>query len=203
MGVNVAHYEYDPFGRAVAQSGTYADQNPWRFSTKQMELAWNLYYYGHRFYSPNLHTFLSRDPIADLGVKASRYIDTHRNLYSFVLNSPGLWSDPLGMIPSYRGKREGEEAYDNEETTRSVVAVFNAKAPTPCPNCKCYERTVVTAMKWVWTASWGEQAWFFYWRGPERGVVRSDTTDYNTALTRARTVGDGACERLCAGVHLD
>ena len=61
----IAHYEYDPFGRTVAQSGSYASQNPWRFSTKQIELAWDLYYYGYRFYSPNLHIWLNRDPIGD------------------------------------------------------------------------------------------------------------------------------------------
>jgi RHS repeat-associated protein len=67
----VAHYEFDPFGRTVAQSGSYASQNPWRFSTKQIEPAWNLYYYGYRFYSPNLHIWLSRDPIDESGFELS------------------------------------------------------------------------------------------------------------------------------------
>lgn len=63
----VAHYEFDPFGMTVTQSGSYADQNPWRFSTKQIEPAWNLYYYGSRFYSPSLHTWINRDPIGEMG----------------------------------------------------------------------------------------------------------------------------------------
>ena len=61
----VAHYEYSPFGRIVEQSGPFADANPWRFSTKYFEDSWGLYYYGHRFYSPEISRWLSRDPIGE------------------------------------------------------------------------------------------------------------------------------------------
>ncbi|MEI6150593.1 MAG: RHS repeat-associated core domain-containing protein, partial [bacterium] len=63
-GATVAHYEYDPFGRTVAQSGAYADANPWRFSTKQLD-EWGLYYYGLRFYNPGLGRWGSRDPLIE------------------------------------------------------------------------------------------------------------------------------------------
>jgi hypothetical protein len=29
-----AHYEYSPYGQAVRQTGSYAAENPFRFSTK-------------------------------------------------------------------------------------------------------------------------------------------------------------------------
>jgi RHS repeat-associated protein len=84
----LAHYEFDPFGRTVAQCGSYADQNLWRFGTKQIEPAWNLYYYGYRFYSPNLHTLLNRDPIGEWGGV---------DLYSFAGNAPSCLNDALGL----------------------------------------------------------------------------------------------------------
>jgi RHS repeat-associated protein len=103
----VAHYEFDPFGRTVAQSGSYASQNPWRFSTKQIEPAWNLYYYGHRFYSPNLHTWINRDPIGEEAFRGEYLVDKSRNerrmmqqhaldpLYQFCFNEPMGRLDPL------------------------------------------------------------------------------------------------------------
>jgi RHS repeat-associated protein len=66
-GATAAHYEYDPFGRTVAQSGAYADANPWRFSTKQMD-EWGLCYYGYRYFSPETGRWLSRDPLGDVGL---------------------------------------------------------------------------------------------------------------------------------------
>jgi RHS repeat-associated protein len=84
----VAHYEYDPFGRTVAQSGSYTDQNLWRFSTKQIESSWDLYYYGHRFYSPNIHAWLSRDPIGE---------EMYPNLFVFCSNDPVDDFDSFGL----------------------------------------------------------------------------------------------------------
>jgi RHS repeat-associated protein len=109
-GSPVAHYEFDPFGRTVAQSGSYASQNPWRFSTKQIEPTWDLYYYGHRFYSPSLHTWLNRDPIWEPAfldqyedyITAYNSALLHENnpeceLYLFVMNRATEGVDPLGL----------------------------------------------------------------------------------------------------------
>jgi RHS repeat-associated protein len=61
----VAHYEYDPYGNITAQSGTYADSNPIRFSTKYFDAETGLYYFGHRYYSPDLGRWINRDPIGE------------------------------------------------------------------------------------------------------------------------------------------
>ena len=45
-GSSVAHYEYGPFGGAMAQSGSLAGDNPFRFSTKYLDEDVDLYYYG-------------------------------------------------------------------------------------------------------------------------------------------------------------
>jgi len=90
-GAVVAHYEYDPYGNTVAQSGDQADANPFRFSSKYWDGETGFYYYGHRFYSPELGRWLSRDPIGERG-----WI----NLYEFVENTPLNRFDILGQLTS-------------------------------------------------------------------------------------------------------
>lgn len=60
-------YEYDPFGRSVTATGTYAAANPFRFSTKYTDNETSLVYYGYRYYSPLLGRFINRDPIGEEG----------------------------------------------------------------------------------------------------------------------------------------
>jgi RHS repeat-associated protein len=83
-GAIVAKYEYDPYGNVIAQSGSYGDENPFRFSTKQFDAETGLIYFGGRYYSPGLGRFLNRDPIGELG---------GANLYAFVGNDPVNWEE--------------------------------------------------------------------------------------------------------------
>ncbi len=55
----VASYKYDPFGRIESQSGSLANDNVYRFSSKEVFFKTtaaggpsDLYYYGFRFYDP-------------------------------------------------------------------------------------------------------------------------------------------------------
>lgn len=66
-GSLVAHYEYDPFGNVLVKSGPLADANRYRFSSKEWNDTAGLYYYGFRFYDPNLQRWPNRDPLGDLG----------------------------------------------------------------------------------------------------------------------------------------
>src|SRR5690606_33279520 len=84
----VARYEYDPYGNIIAQSGTYADANPFRFSTKWTDTETGLIYYGYRYYSPKLGRWASRDPIGE---------DGGPNLYTYVLNALPNKVDLLGL----------------------------------------------------------------------------------------------------------
>ncbi len=84
----VAAYEYDDFGRVIAQSGPLADFFRHRFSTKYLDVETGFYYYGYRFYSPSLMRWLSRDPIEE---------QDSENLFQFCLNSPTHRIDTLGL----------------------------------------------------------------------------------------------------------
>ncbi len=99
-GSEVASYPFDPFGRLISSSGSFANSNPWLFSTKYFEPAWGLYYYGYRWYSPNLHIWPSRDPIGERGYRVLSKQRSNRpagNPYVFVLNNPLRLIDPRGL----------------------------------------------------------------------------------------------------------
>ena len=85
----IAHYEYDPFGNIINQTGTYAEANTFRFSTKYLDGETGLYYYGFRYYDPETGRWPSRDPIEEQG---------GLNLYGFVNNNPVVSWDLLGLL---------------------------------------------------------------------------------------------------------
>jgi RHS repeat-associated protein len=86
-GVIVDTYEYDPFGNIFAQSGAEADDVPFRFSTKCFDSETGLYYYGYRFYSPELGRWINRDPVEEEGGD---------NLYAMCRNHPLMTFDTDG-----------------------------------------------------------------------------------------------------------
>ena len=85
-GFPVAAYEYDPFGNVLLMSGLMAGVNHYRFSSKEWNNNAGIYYYGYRFYDPNLLRWPNRDPMGEFG---------GLNLYGYVYN------DPLGMLDPY------------------------------------------------------------------------------------------------------
>jgi RHS repeat-associated protein len=62
-----AHYAFDAFGNTISQSGDLASTFSHRFSTKYFDGETGLYYYGYRYYSPELGRWVSRDPIEEEG----------------------------------------------------------------------------------------------------------------------------------------
>ena len=84
----VAEYEYSPFGELIGQNGPYAEENPYRFSTKyQNEYLGGLHYYGYRYYDASTGRWPSRDPIGEEG---------GLNLYGFLENDGVNRCDVLG-----------------------------------------------------------------------------------------------------------
>ena len=96
QGSTVAECTYDAFGRTLTATGSMAGAFRHRFSTKYFDIESGLYYYGYRFYAPELMRWLSRDPVGEKG---------GLNLHGYVGNSPmantdslGLWRRGLGPI---------------------------------------------------------------------------------------------------------
>jgi len=82
-----ARYDYDNISTPSAAFPT-AGRFPRRFSTKYLDTDTGLYYYGRRYYSPELGRWPNRDPIDEKG---------GLNLYAFVMNAPPASSDLLGL----------------------------------------------------------------------------------------------------------
>jgi RHS repeat-associated protein len=98
----VANYQYNPYGKMLASSGTKAAANVMRFSGKRLMADPNLYYYGYRFYSPDLQRWFTRDPLCDVGFVRwkRRPIESvlgYSDLYVFVSNRPTYMCDPFGL----------------------------------------------------------------------------------------------------------
>ncbi len=66
-GAEAARYEYGPFGEPLAMAGSYAQSNPFRFSTKFTDEETGCLYYGYRSYNPITGRWLSRDPYGERG----------------------------------------------------------------------------------------------------------------------------------------
>ena len=89
LGFARAEYAYDAFGNTISQSGDLASTFSHRFSTKYADDESGLYYYGYRYYAPELGRWVNRDPIEEQGGV---------NLYGFVGNNGINMTDYLGRF---------------------------------------------------------------------------------------------------------
>ena len=115
---SVASYRYDPYGNTISSSGSLASANVYRFSSKELHVTSGLYYYGYRFYDPNLQRWLNRDPIGEFGfgiiaTTASKPTRNTQNLYTFVLNSAADLVDPSGLQPVNTGVKRCSQGEAN------------------------------------------------------------------------------------------
>jgi RHS repeat-associated protein len=119
-----AQYRYDPFGNQIAELGTLADANVYRFSSKEYHAPSGLYYYGFRFYDPNTQRWLNRDPIEERG---------GINLYAYVRNRITSRIDPIGLCNEYCLWGMGGQGMGNFASQQGIHALADAaKAATDC-----------------------------------------------------------------------
>jgi RHS repeat-associated protein len=126
----VAKYLYEAFGNVLSAAGTMAQQNLYRFSSKEAHPNSGLAYFLYRYYDPNLQRWPNRDPIAELGfnvtwgrfarsvaitaipldlklarrlIKGELIANPNDNLFCFLRNDPENEFDLLGlaMVPKY------------------------------------------------------------------------------------------------------
>ena len=87
-GTIQAHYEFSPFGKVTVASGSSPDNFDFKFSSEYFDAETELVYYNHRYYSPELGRWLSRDPIKEEG---------GYNLYAMCFNNTINLIDILGF----------------------------------------------------------------------------------------------------------
>jgi RHS repeat-associated protein len=113
-GTLTSEYEYSPFGKIFAQSGTYADENKFRLSSECQDAETELVYYNFRYYNPELGRWLSRDPIDEKG---------GIHLYGMVNNNPVNKWDELGL--KTKSFLYAITLWDWDFWAHDVVMVFN------------------------------------------------------------------------------
>ena len=88
-GAQVQLNEYDPWGSVSKTVGSIDATH--RFTGKELDPESGLYYYGGRYYDPEISRFASPDPF----IQAP---DNPQNLnrYSYVMNNPQSLIDPSG-----------------------------------------------------------------------------------------------------------
>jgi len=86
-GEVAARFEYEPFGLVATSTGPLAS-GAHRFTGKPEDGAIGFYYFGARYYDPEVGRFISRDPARD-GL----------NWYAYCYQNPLAYVDPDGEYP--------------------------------------------------------------------------------------------------------
>lgn len=113
IGATVSSYSYDAFGNLLnSQAGS--DTNKYLFSTKEFDSRAGLYYFGARYYDPEIGRWLTPDPLG-ITTEPDKYtgeanvaniVRVNDNLYEYVENTPltnvdywGYQAAPIGQPP--------------------------------------------------------------------------------------------------------
>jgi len=95
-GASASNYTYDAFGNLLAPQAS-EDTNRYLFSTKEFDARSGLYYFGGRYYDPEIGRWLTPDPLGFVNGP---------NMYAYVDNNPINEIDPYGLFSWNRGWRE-------------------------------------------------------------------------------------------------
>jgi RHS repeat-associated protein len=90
--------EYDPWGSVSKQDGNCDPTH--KFTGKELDPETGLYYYGGRYYDPEISRFISADPFVQDPDEPQNF-----NRYSYVDNNPINYIDPSGYF--YMSKSGG------------------------------------------------------------------------------------------------
>jgi RHS repeat-associated protein len=166
-GATVAAFQYDAFGNTVAMSGPMANAFAYRFSTKYWDEETGLYYYGYRFYRPEIGRWVSRDNIQER---------SGENIYVFVDNNSIRLIDPDGrrewnpetidygdgFILQIEGYMWGRASWDNSLPPTNPGATVGQPFYIAMDVISCGDSSGCYALKlkraygfaWAWYLSW-------------------------------------------------
>jgi RHS repeat-associated protein len=102
-GAVVSTVKYFPYGSTMASTGTLPTDKKF---TGQRQDNTGLYYYGARYYDPEIGRFINADTIVPNPADPQSL-----NRYSYCLNNPLRYIDPTGH-ESYSFKEDGNGYYD-------------------------------------------------------------------------------------------
>lgn len=90
----VQQYGYTPFGKENYKNNTLAFSVSSRYTGQTLDEDTGLYYYGARYYDPELARFIQ----ADSTIPDPEFSQTY-NRYAYVYNNPLKFTDPTGQFP--------------------------------------------------------------------------------------------------------
>ena len=131
----VAHYEYAPFGSALAAVGGVAVAscgfelyNPYRYSSEYADDSVGLVYYNYRHYEPVMGRWISRDP-------QPRPMSS---LYAMAANNPVGAFDWLGLDPDPKKLCEdGKKSAESSDQVKDITRRMNNRQCSFTAKCEC------------------------------------------------------------------
>lgn len=124
------YFWYSPWGESLEEqysnTGTYS--SPYRFNGKELDPETGNYYYGARYYNPQISMWLSVDPLA------SSF--PHLTPYNFLENNPVNMVDPTGMGASPIFGKDGDLLGTDSEGWTGKAIVMDKKDFKPGMNHK-------------------------------------------------------------------
>ncbi len=121
-GALVEKYTYDIYGSVIIRdSGNNvlsqsAINNRYMFTGREYDPETGLYYYRARYYNPSIGRFLQADPVGYVaGI----------NLYTYCLNNPINWIDPLGL----QGYADSTSSFKGTGSAATGTAGYDKSIP--------------------------------------------------------------------------
>ena len=93
-GVQVAAYDYDPYGKVITSTGNLAEINPLRYRGYYYDTETGFYYLQSRYYDPEICRFINADSYASTGQSYLGY-----NMFAYCANNPIAYTDLEGEAP--------------------------------------------------------------------------------------------------------
>ena len=92
-GVQVAAYDYDPYGKVITATGAMAAVNPLRYRGYYYDSETGFYYLQSRYYDPEICRFINADSYASTGQSFLGY-----NAFAYCGNNPIISADTQGRF---------------------------------------------------------------------------------------------------------
>lgn len=128
-GLRTTSYKHDPWGKVREQTGDTTD-NRLTYTQQQHDNRTGLYYYGARFYDPQIGRFLTADTWTG---DTKNPPSLHRYLYAY--SNPARYTDPTGHAPvAANGEGAFYPANQNSSCTAANSCTPNAPTSTSAGN---------------------------------------------------------------------